>query len=141
MKLPAWIVIAGAMVMSLDVAASDDASVEAMQEYMDFANYEAGIIVPEQISENVFRSVLFVDTRDAEQFDAGTVPGAVNIEWRQVLARRDEIPTDRQVILFCNTGSLSAQAAFALRVAGMDNVLVLQTGLRGWAENAAYKPD
>ena len=111
-----------------------------MQEYLDFANYEAGIIVPEQISEDVFQSVLFIDTRDAEQFEAGTIAGAVNIEWRQILARRDEIPTDRKVILFCNTGSLSAQAAFALRVSGMDNVLVLQTGLRGWAENAAYRP-
>jgi rhodanese-related sulfurtransferase len=111
-----------------------------MQEYMDFANYEAGIIVPEQISEEIFNSVLFVDTRDAGQFEAGTIPGSVNIEWRQLLARRDEIPTDRKVVLFCNTGSLSAQAAFALRVAGMENVLVLQTGLRGWAENAAFKP-
>jgi rhodanese-related sulfurtransferase len=35
---------------------------------------------------------------------------------------------DRMTILFCNTGSLSAQAAFALRVAGRSNVVVMQTG-------------
>jgi rhodanese-related sulfurtransferase len=140
MRSVAWIVAAIALTPPLHAVASDNAAMEAMQEYMDFASYEAGIIVPEQISEEVFSSVLFIDTRDAKQFQAGTIPGAVNIEWRQVLARRDEIPTDRKVILFCNTGSLSAQAAFALRVAGMDNVLVLQTGLRGWSENAAYKP-
>lgn len=140
MRLAAWIVVI-ALVTPVHSFGSDDAAIDAMQEYMDFANYEAGIIVPEQISEEIFNSVRFVDTRDAEQFEAGTISGAVNIEWRQVLTRRDDIPTDRKVILFCNTGSLSAQAAFALRVAGMDNVLVLQTGLRGWAANAAYRPE
>lgn len=54
--------------------------------------------------------------------------GARNIEWREVPTRASEIPRDRKVILFCNTGSLSAQALFALRVAGYGNALVLQTG-------------
>jgi rhodanese-related sulfurtransferase len=43
-------------------------------------------------------------------------------------------------ILFCNTGSLSAQAAFALRVAGRSNVVMLQDGFTGWQEDAAWKP-
>lgn len=30
--------------------------------------------------------------------------------------------------------------AFALRVAGRDNVVVLQSGLDGWHANAAWKP-
>lgn len=105
-----------------------------------FSDYEAGIIVPQQIDKDVFENVVFIDTRDAEQFEAATIPGAVNIEWREVLDRIDEIPEDRKTILFCNTGSLSAQAAFALRVAGRGNVSVLQTGFTGWQQDAAYKP-
>lgn len=119
---------------------ADEAAIDAMQEYMEFSSYEAGIIIPQQIDADVFNSVLFVDTRDAEQFSEGTIPGAINIEWREVLGRIDEIPEDKKVILFCNTGSLSAQAAFALRVAGRENVVVLQTGLLGWQQDAAYKP-
>jgi rhodanese-related sulfurtransferase len=140
MRLASWIIAAVMFNAPAQAVASDNPAIEAMQEYMDFANYEAGIIVPEQLSQEVFESILFIDTRDEGQYKAGTIPGAVNIEWRQVLARRDEIPADRKVVLFCNTGSLSAQAAFALRVAGLDNVLVLQTGLSGWAENAPYMP-
>ncbi|MAM39777.1 MAG: sulfurtransferase [Erythrobacter sp.] len=136
--------IAAAAVASLASLAhpafANDDAIEAMQEYMMFSEYEAGIILPQQIDQEVFESVLFVDTRDAEQFAAATIPGAVNIEWREVLDRIDEIPTDRKTILFCNTGSLSAQAAFALRVAGRDNVVVLQTGFTGWQQDAAYKP-
>jgi len=121
-------------------ATAENAAVKAMQEYMEFAPYEAGIIVPQQLATDVFESVVFIDTRDAGQFAKGTIPGARNIEWREVLTRIGEIPKDKKVILFCNTGGLSAKAAFALRVAGRDNVLVLQTGIDGWRKDAAYKP-
>ncbi|NCW74572.1 MAG: rhodanese-like domain-containing protein [Gammaproteobacteria bacterium] len=119
---------------------ADGAAIEAMAEYLMFQEYESGIILPQQIDESIFRAVTFIDTRDVEQFEKQTIPGAVHIEWRQVLERMDEIPTDQKVIVFCNTGSLSAQAAFALRVAGFDNVVVMQSGFLGWLENAAYKP-
>jgi rhodanese-related sulfurtransferase len=119
---------------------AQDAAIDAMQEYMMFSEYEAGIILPQQIDQSVFETALFVDTRDAGQFEEATIPGAVNIEWREVLDRIDEIPEEQMTILFCNTGSLSAQAAFALRVAGRSNVVVLQDGFTGWQEDAAWKP-
>jgi len=119
---------------------ANGAAIEAMAEYLMFQEYESGIILPQQIDESIFRAVTFIDTRDVEQFEKQTIPGAVHIEWRQVLERMDEIPTNQKVIVFCNTGSLSAQAAFALRVAGFDNVVVMQSGFLGWLENAAYKP-
>ena len=121
-------------------AAAESPAIKAMQDYMEFSAYEAGIIVPQQLSKEIFDGLVFIDTRDAAQFAAGTIPGARNIEWREVLSRIDEIPKDKKVVLFCNTGSLSAQAAFALRVAGRENVLVLQTGFDGWKKDAAYKP-
>ena len=121
-------------------AAAESPVVDAMKEYMEFSTYEAGIIVPQQLTKEIFDSVVFIDTRDAGQFAKGTIPGARNIEWREMLSRINDVPKDKKVILFCNTGSLSAQAAFALRVAGRDNVLVLQTGLDGWKKDAAYKP-
>ena len=119
---------------------ADETAVEAMAEYLMFQEYESGIILPQQIDQSVFEAVTFIDTRDLEQFEKQTIPGAIHIEWRQVLERMDEIPTEKKVIVFCNTGSLSAQAAFALRVAGFDNVVVMQSGLLGWHDNAAYKP-
>jgi rhodanese-related sulfurtransferase len=121
-------------------ALAQDAAIEVMQEYMMFSEYESGIILPQQIDQSVFESALFVDTRDPGQFEDGTILGSVNIEWREVLDRIDEIPEGRMTILFCNTGSLSAQAAFALRVAGRANVVIMQTGLIGWQLDAAYKP-
>ncbi len=127
------------LMLSANVLA-EESTLEAMQDYLMFAEYEAGIILPNQIDQSVFQSANFIDTRDAVQFEAQHIPGAQNIEWREVLERIDEIPESGLTILYCNTGSLSAQAVFALRVAGRDNVVVLQSGLQGWLETAAYQP-
>lgn len=108
--------------------------------YMDFATYESGIILPQQLTQDVFDAVTFVDTRDSAQFEEGTLPNAINIEWREIPARLDELPENGMVVLFCNTGSLSAQATFAARLMGRENVLVLQSGRNGWLVDAAYKP-
>lgn len=131
------ICVAGIFLASASVASELEDEIIG---YMDFATYEAGIILPEQLTEDVFGSVQFVDTRDEDQFEAGTIPTAINIEWREIPARLDELSDDKMVVLFCNTGSLSAQAVFAARVLGKENVLVLQSGHRGWLENAAYRP-
>jgi rhodanese-related sulfurtransferase len=120
--------------------ADQDAVAEAVQGYMDFATYEQVIILPQQIDADVFAAAVFVDTRDAEQFAAGHIEGAVNIEWRDVPARLGELPEAGMVIFYCNTGTLSAQATFAARLLGHENVLVLQSGYTGWQEAAAYKP-
>jgi rhodanese-related sulfurtransferase len=125
---------------NISAAVANEEAIEAMNDYMAFQEYESGIMVPQQIDQVVFDASTFIDTRDAEQFAEATIPGAINIEWRQVLERIDEIPESGKVILFCNTGSLSAQATFALRVAGRENVVVLQSGFLGWQQNAAYKP-
>lgn len=139
MKLLSSLLMSLAILFS-GFTSANEAAIEAMAEYLMFQEYESGIILPQQIDQSVFEAVTFIDTRDIEQFEKQTIPGAMHIEWRQVLERMDDIPTDQKVIVFCNTGSLSAQAAFALRVAGFDNVVVMQGGFLGWLENAAYKP-
>ncbi len=108
--------------------------------YIEFEPYESGIILPAQLTEDVWADLYLVDTRSAAQFAAGTIPGAVHIEWREVPGRLDALPADRKVVLFCNTGSLSAQAAFAARLLGARNVVVLQSGLEGWRKDGAYHP-
>ena len=124
----------GAPVLANDLA-------DEITGYMDFATYDSGIIVPEQLTQDVFDAAFFIDTRDADQFDTATIPGATHIEWREVPGRLDEIPDSGMVILFCNTGSLSAQAVFAARLMGHENVLVLQTGMQGWLQNAVSRPE
>jgi rhodanese-related sulfurtransferase len=117
---------------SMPAAADDKAVLDAMESYLDFVDYGGATIFPEQIPKDDWKKFFVVDARDKDQFIKEHIPGAVNIEWRRVLAERSRIPKDKPVLLYCNTGSLSAQAGFALRVAGYENVRILQGGFAEW---------
>ena len=112
---------------------------KAVEEYMEFTEYGSSIIFPEQIPAEDWSRILVIDARDAEQFARGHIPGAVNIEWRQIPARRDSIPRDSMVLIYGNTGSLSAQSVFAMRLLGWDNVKVLQDGFEGWKAKGGFE--
>lgn len=108
------------------------AAMDEMAGYLEFVDYGGATIFAEQIPKAEYARMMVIDTRDAAQFAREHIPGAVNIEWRQVLAKSSQIPKDKTVLLYCNTGTLSSQAGFALRVAGWDNVKILQGGMTEW---------
>ncbi len=112
--------------------AQDAELVDAMEGYLMFTEYHGGTIRPEQIPVEEWENMTIVDTRDAGQYQEAHIPGAIHIEWRQILERRDELPDDEPVLVYCNTGTLSAQAGLMLRLAGMDNVRILQGGFEGF---------
>ena len=135
-----------ALLLSLSIATvpvwaelSTDATIDAMEEYLDFVDYGGATIFPEQIPAQDWNNFFIIDARDAGQFKKEHIPGAVNIEWRQVLARRFELPKDKPILIYCNTGTLSAQAGFALRVAGFDNLRILQGGMSEWQAKGKFE--
>ena len=123
---------------ALPAAAND--LLDEITGYMDFATPTEGIIVPAQLTEDVFANVFFVDARSTSDHAAGTIPGAINIDWREIPGRLDEIPDDGMVVVFCNTGVRSSQAVFASRLLGHTNMLVMQSGYEGWLQTAGYRP-
>ena len=119
--------------------AEDKAAISALEAYFDFSEYEGGTILPEQIPAEDWKNIHVVDTRDAEQFQQAHIPGAVNIDWRKVLGQRSTLPENKMVLLYCNGGTLSSQAAIALRVAGMENVRILQGGFTEWKAKGGFE--
>lgn len=114
------------------------AAIDEMEGYLEFVDYGGGVMFAEQIPKAEWGNMLIIDARDAGQFSKSHIPGAINIDWRQVLAKRNAIPKNRAVLIYCNSGSLSAQAGFALRVAGWDNVRILQGGLEEWRAKGGF---
>ncbi|HEC07876.1 MAG TPA: rhodanese-like domain-containing protein [Thiolapillus brandeum] len=128
--------ILGAMLtVSCQVLAENEPALDAIQEYLEFAEYSDGAIMPEQLASIDSKDILYVDARNAERYNAGHIPGAINIEWRQILERRDEIPKDKSVVLYCDTGLSSSRAYFILRLAGRENIKVLRGGYLMWKEH------
>ena len=115
-------------------AVADDKTklMDELSGYLEFVDYGGGTIFAEQIPKSEYSKMMIIDARDAGQYAKERIPGSVNIEWRQVLAKSSGIPKDKTVLIYCNTGSLSAQAGFALRVSGWENVKILQGGFAEW---------
>lgn len=127
-----------AFLSSCALADSREEAVKGMEEYLDFVDYGGATIFPEQIPKEDWSKFHVIDARDKDQFAKDHIPGAVNLEWRQAIAQRQSIPRDKPVLIYCNTGSLSAQAGFALRVAGYDNVRILQGGFAEWKAKGGF---
>jgi rhodanese-related sulfurtransferase len=55
-------------------------------------------------------SVLVVDVRDAKEFAAGTIAGAINLPINELEKKVGTLPTDKPVIFICGTGARSGEA-------------------------------
>jgi rhodanese-related sulfurtransferase len=113
-------------------AQADKATVNALEGYFDFVDYNSGTLMAEQIPAEDYRKLFVLDVRDAGQFARDHIPGAVNIEWRKVFAERARLPKDRTILVYCNTSSFSGQVAMALRMDGYENVRILHGGYGEW---------
>ena len=113
-------------------ADAKSALVDELTAYLEFVDYGGAVIFAEQIPRSEYSKMMIIDARDAGQFAKSHIPGAVNIEWRKVLEQRAQIPKNKMVLIYCNTGSLSAQGGLALRLAGYENVRILQGGFEEW---------
>jgi rhodanese-related sulfurtransferase len=134
-----WAATAGSLLAAPHVHADNKAiAADEMEAYLEFVDYGGGVIFAEQIPKDEWPKMMVIDARDAAQFAKGHIPGAVNMDWRQVLSKRSTIPKNKPVLIYCNTGSLSAQAGFALRVAGWDNVRILQGGMEEWKAKGGF---
>jgi len=123
-----------ALLLTIPSAMANDKTkiIDEISGYLEFVDYGGGTIFPEQIPKGEYAKMMVIDARDATQYAKEHIPGAVNIEWRQVLAKSGDIPKNKPVLIYCNTGTLSAQAGFALRVSGWENVRILQGGFSEW---------
>jgi membrane protein DedA with SNARE-associated domain/rhodanese-related sulfurtransferase len=71
--------------------------------------------------------------------DPEVVPGALRIGPEELRLHRDEIPGDRDIVLYCTCPSeeTSAKVAMELRRLGVSRVRPLKGGLQGW-KDAGY---
>lgn len=97
------------------------------------------------------RGALFVDTREAHEFEEARLPGAVRFDWREVVddeTRRlkpaDEleellaeygITPDREIVLYCNTARRISHTYVVLRALGYEDVAFYEGSLTEWVAN------
>lgn len=84
--------------------------------------------------------VMLVDTRIAEEYSFGTIPGAINIPLDDLRQRIAEIPMDKPVVLFCAVGLRGYLAQRILMGRGYKNVRNLSGGYKLYSAAIAPIP-
>ena len=75
-----------------------------------------------------------LDVRGFGEFATGHAQGAACVPLHDLERRVGELPTDRPVLVMCQSGGRSAIAAERLRALGMDNILDVQGGFGAWQQ-------
>ena len=89
-------------------------------------------VTPEQTQDALADdSAQLIDVREAYEWEAGRIEGAIHIGLQQLGANAGRVDTDRPVIFQCAVGSRSAMAAQAFRGIGID-AYSMAGGLARW---------
>lgn len=77
---------------------------------------------------------LLLDVREVDEYQAGHLPGAINIPLSLLQMRVDEVGKDKPIVLVCNSGGRSAMAAEYLARRGYGDLYNLIDGTMGWSQ-------
>jgi rhodanese-related sulfurtransferase len=97
------------------------------------------LIEPQALAERLESAdpqLLILDVRSAAEFDAGHIPGAVNIPHDAIASRMSELgPAGaRDVVVYCRSGRRAALALATLKEAGFSRLFHLDGDYLRWSE-------
>ncbi len=89
-------------------------------------------------AEQVYRKIqdgedfFFLDVRSPQEYDQVRLPSSTLIPLGALRKRLDEIPSDREIIAYCQISLRGYEAALILKGAGFRDVKVLDGGIAMW---------
>ena len=82
------------------------------------------------------KAPVILDVRTPEEYSQGHIPGAINIEYRELPSRISEISSlsNKKIVVYCERGVRANIAEETLKKAGFSEVLHLEGDMSGWRE-------
>jgi len=79
---------------------------------------------------------IILDVRSVAEYEAGHIPGAVNVPYDQIAASLDSLESFRsgEIVVYCRTGRRAGIAENVLREAGFTRVFDLEGHMTSWNE-------
>jgi rhodanese-related sulfurtransferase len=77
-------------------------------------------------------NVQVIDVRTPGEYAGGHVPGAINIPHMSVVARKDELATDKELVFICQVGQRSALACEFAAALGFKDLYNVEGGTEAW---------
>lgn len=91
-------------------------------------------MTPQELRERLDKGddLFVLDVREPNEWSAGHLEQATHIPMREVPARLNDLPRDREMVVYCRSGARSANVQQFLRSNGFSNVRNLTGGLQAW---------
>jgi rhodanese-related sulfurtransferase len=85
-------------------------------------------------------NVQVIDTRQPGEYMGGHVPDALNIPHMAVVSHKDDLATDKEIIMICESGARSALACEFAAALGFKDLYNVEGGTAAW-KKAGYAVD
>ncbi len=81
---------------------------------------------------------IILDVRTPQEFNAGHVKGAVNIDWNgsDFQTSIEKLDKNKKIFIYCAVGGRSAKAKTAMQKAGFKQVHNMLGGIEAWKKDA-----
>ena len=87
----------------------------------------------QKILNSLTEDEVVIDCRTPDEYEAGHIPGAVNIPMGKELDQLGELRDYRKIYLYCQSGRRSQSVYTSLISKGLDNLVCLRSsGLAEW---------
>ncbi|WP_256975664.1 rhodanese-like domain-containing protein [Paenibacillus sp. MY03] len=78
------------------------------------------------------KDAIVIDVREPHEYKAGHMPGAKNLPLSQLSSRMNELPKDKPVFVYCQSGMRSKRAALIFKKNGIPSIVNLKGGIMAW---------
>ncbi len=94
------------------------------------------LVYPTEARDLLLFEPFLLDVRTLEERKKGYIPGSVHIYAGEVPDRLAELPQDKGalILVYCNSGSVSAVVAAFLQAMGYKNAKNIAHGFKGWLD-------
>ncbi len=97
---------------------------------------------PQEVAEKLKHGpgrVLLLDVREPDERELAAIEPSLHIPMRDVPQRLSELPKEREVVVYCHSGTRSAMIAAFLEGKGYPNVANLSGGIDAWSRKVDPK--
>lgn len=124
------LILAVFLIGGLAVAQSSGADGSGTEDDISRYRVPANLV---ELVETGGREFIVVDVRTPVEYRSGHIPGAVNIDHRQIGEQPPEVDREALIVTYCRTGARASRAQATLERMGFENVVNFG-GVASWPE-------
>jgi rhodanese-related sulfurtransferase len=79
--------------------------------------------------------IMLIDIRSDAEVAQGIIPGSAHLAMHLIPLRLQDLPKDKDIVLYCRSGARSYHACNFLAQQGIHNALNLRGGIISWARS------